>query len=88
MKKSFLSLLHFWVVLYAYITGKKYDKHWWKSPEKIAVEVGHFIYILFGAGLTCDVVEGTRTISIENNTNARVCISHMVQCIPSKLCIS
>ena len=28
--------------------------------EKIAVEVGHFIYILFGAGLTCDVIEGTR----------------------------
>ena len=57
--------------------------------EKIAVEVGHFIYILFGAGLTYDVIEGTHcTISIENNTNAGVCISHMVQCIPSKLCTS
>ena len=30
--------------------------------EKIAVEVGHFIYILFGAGLTCDVIEGTHCI--------------------------
>ena len=31
MKKIFLGLLHFWVVLYAYITGKKYEKHWLKS---------------------------------------------------------
>ena len=47
--------------------------------EKIAVEVGHFIYILFGAGLTCDVIEGTHcTISIENNTNVGVCVSHKV----------
>ena len=47
--------------------------------EKIAVEVGHFIYILFGAGLTCDLIEGTHcTISIENNTNVGVCVSHKV----------
>ena len=41
--------------------------------EKIAVEVGHFIYILFGAGLTCDVIEGTHCI--ENNTNVGVCFT-------------
>ena len=33
--------------------------------EKIVVEVGHFIYILFGAGLTSNVIEGTHIIPIE-----------------------
>ena len=47
--------------------------------EKIAVEVGHFIYMLFGVGLTCDVIEEIhRTIPTENNTNVGVCISHKV----------
>ena len=55
--------------------------------EKIAVEVGQFHLHPAWGGAYGDVIEGTHCIiSIENN--AGVCISHMVQCIPSKLCTS
>ena len=52
-----------------------YEKHWWKSHW--AAEVDHFIYILFRVGLTCDVI-----VIVQSSLKS---ISHVVQCIPSKV---